>query len=104
MLGVNSAIFFMCLFPFKIIYIEGLVIHYGGPEFFSYEVYKSVAWIGRILTLINSAINPIVYSITNPRYREAFLEAFGLTSTEGSDRNSIGTISSSVRNTENTKV
>ncbi len=80
MLAVNSAIFFVCLFPMNLTNICWIVLSYGGPSLFSSEVLISLQWVARILGLINSAINPVIYTITNPRYRRAFIEAFGLRS------------------------
>ena len=38
---------------------------------------NNVRWVGRISALVNSAVNPILYNVTNAQYRAAFAEAFG---------------------------
>ncbi|XP_038069425.1 growth hormone secretagogue receptor type 1-like [Patiria miniata] len=58
------------------------------------------------LSLLNSAVNPIIYSGTNIRYREAFLQAFGCTcrrGREGTGGSSLGDMSVSSKVTERSK-
>ena len=76
---INSSIFFFCLLPYKVIFMQELVIHTGGVPFLSPETTQLLSWLGRVTTLINASVNPIVYSLTNNRYRAAFYEAFNLT-------------------------
>ncbi|XP_022099606.1 neuromedin-U receptor 2-like [Acanthaster planci] len=70
MLVINGIIFFLCLAPFQITTMSFL---------FTPEAKRTdFVWmqVFRILVYINSAVNPIVYNITNPRYRKAFKQAF----------------------------
>lgn len=77
MLIANGTVFFLTLSPFEvtsiIIFIEGFM---DGVILIPYEARGALFEINRILVFINSAINPIVYTVTNARYRRAFRRAF----------------------------
>ena len=77
MLIINGVIFFICLSPFSIANIESIFAFFGGSVFDTAFV-NHLGWIGRVLFLVNSSLNPLVYSASNPRYRSAFLQAFGV--------------------------
>ena len=77
MLVINGLLFFICLTPFSIANIENLIKHFDASRVFSERVVVLLSWAGRVLFLINSAINPLVYSASNMRYRMAFKQAFG---------------------------
>ena len=96
MLAVNSVVFFVCLFPFKITNVYDIVLILGGPELMSYEAILSLGWVGRILTLINASINPFIYGVTNARYRIAFYEAITCGYTAKKDTASFSHISRTV--------
>ena len=76
MLMVNGIVFFVCLFPFSIANIDSISNHFGVYPFDSGFIYP-LGWAGRVLFLLNSALNPLIYNATNPRYRMAFGQAFG---------------------------
>ncbi|XP_072025368.1 neuropeptides capa receptor-like [Amphiura filiformis] len=78
MVIANSVVFFLCLFPFQIVNVRNLILSFDGYSFISAENLSLIEWIGRATLLLNSSVNPVVYSMTNPRYRKAFLEAFNL--------------------------
>ncbi len=77
MLIANGTVFFLTLSPFEvtsmILFIEGFL---DDVILIPYEVRSALFEINRILLFINSAINPIVYTVTNARYRHAFKRAF----------------------------
>ena len=75
MLIINATIFFICLTPYEIININWLWLEHQSVPLLSDNVKSHVQWIGRIAMLLNSAVNPIVYSIANPSYRRAFVQA-----------------------------
>ena len=77
MLIVNGIVFFVCLTPFSIVNVHSLGYYFGWFEL-NYTVISILAWIGRVLFLLNSALNPLIYNVTNPRYRLAFKQAFRL--------------------------
>ena len=77
MLIINAIIFFLCQVPFQI----------SNLDYFFHLITKKhiidnnsalsiIFWLGRVATLVNSSINPIVYNMTNDRYRKAFRSAF----------------------------
>ena len=74
MLVINGILFFVCLFPFSIANIDSIVNYFGLYPFHT-ELIFPIGWAGRVLFLLNSAINPVIYNITNPRYRSAFKAA-----------------------------
>ena len=75
MLIVNGIVFFICLFPFSIANIDSISNHFGLYPFHAQFIYP-IGWAGRVLFLANSATNPVIYNVTNPRYRLAFKQAF----------------------------
>lgn len=72
MLVINGVIFFLCLAPFQITTLSYIFT----PE----AKHGDFVWtqVTRVLVFINSAVNPIVYNVTNPRYRKAFGQAFSI--------------------------
>ncbi len=76
MLIINGVVFFVCLAPFSVVNLHSVTRNIVGSTFMHKQVSNIVAWVGRILFLINSAVNPLVYNATNPRYRLAFRRAF----------------------------
>ncbi|XP_072039603.1 thyrotropin-releasing hormone receptor-like [Amphiura filiformis] len=74
MLIVNGTIFFLLMAPFQIIMLAKAFTT-KDPLVWEKEF---GAWmqIFRVLTYLNSMVNPIVFNVTNPRYRKAFQEAF----------------------------
>ena len=77
MVLANSLIFFICLIPLQIVNLNDLIhILFNGDPFISVEASSVLRWLGRATILLNSSINPLVYSMTNPRYRKAFFDAF----------------------------
>ena len=75
MLITNAVIFFLCLTPFQILNLESLFIEIGFNPM-AIEASTGIAWIGRFTTHINSAVNPIIYSVVHERYRRAAYEAW----------------------------
>ncbi len=75
MLIINGVVFFICLTPFSIANIEG-IFYYFGDTLFSDDFIDHLGWAGRVLFLLNSALNPLVYNLSNSRYRQAFKEVF----------------------------
>ncbi|XP_072032882.1 neuromedin-U receptor 2-like [Amphiura filiformis] len=107
MLIINGILFFICLFPFSLLNMENIAERFGFTVFNkSFVIYSS--WIGRVLFLLNSVSNPFVYNATNPRYRQAFQQAFGCnnrtTHTKGICKADNSQISQVTRDHEVTKV
>ena len=77
MLILNGIIFFFCLAPFEVMNLDLFCYWWAGYRIFDAVKKRYVFWIGCIAVLLNSAINPILYNVSNERYRNAFAEAFG---------------------------
>ncbi|XP_022099050.1 somatostatin receptor type 5-like [Acanthaster planci] len=77
MLVANGCVFFMCLFPFE---LTSLLSVSGGVEI-------NVAWSHcvRMLLYINSTVNPIIYGVTNSKYRKAYALAYACYKSKSSD-------------------
>ena len=79
MLILNGTVFFLCLAPFQVFYLDLFFYWWAGFKIFGEETKRYILWLGRVAMLLNSAINPLLYNISNKRYREAFAKAFGCT-------------------------
>ena len=95
MLVLNGVIFFICLAPFSIANLESIARNFHG-SIFKRRFVNHLGWVGRVLFLINSALNPLVYNVSNQRYRMAFRQALGF-------RQSIG-LKESVRHYQSTSI
>ena len=100
MLIINGVLFFICLTPFSVANINSLTKSFG-VSVFDEETIVLLSWGGRVLFMVNSAVNPLVYNASNPRYRDAFREAFGLQKPQGNGYSQQRTIST---NTQVTKI
>ena len=83
MLITNNAVFFVLNGPYHV----RDIIHIS-QEHLGYDLINSFAsymmlWVGRVATVANSAVNPLIYNVTNPRYRQAFAKCFGCGSKTG---------------------
>lgn len=76
MLVINGIVFFVCLTPYQFFnmyyFVEGTLL--------DDSLVYIIGYVGRTLSALNSAVNPIIYGATNPRYRHAFLSAIGCVS------------------------
>ncbi len=83
MLMINGVVFFICLFPYTIVNVYDFGVSsfdWITPKGNWIDVYGHLA---TILYLCNSALNPVIYNVTNARYRSAFKEAFGFKKEDG---------------------
>ncbi len=83
MLVVNTVVFFVCLMPYCIINLDSLLdmvlrteYTHNSQGFLTRQEKQILSWIAKLTTLLNSAANPYLYSVTNKRYRDAFVQAF----------------------------
>ena len=72
MVQINALVFFLCLTPYEIMNLNEIL---GKSEFLTTEQAHYLKWVGRITMLVNAAVNPLIYSIVNPVYRQAFIHA-----------------------------
>ena len=102
MLVINGIAFFLCLAPWQFYNMYYFVFRncIGCRALDDNHVYI-LAWIGRCLNVLNSAINPIIYSATNARYRQAFITAIGCTPKK---RRNVSEMSTSVTGVATTGV
>lgn len=68
MLILNGVVFFVCLAPFEITSIISMF----GTNFEDYWLVNT----GRVLSYLNSVVNPIIFTTMSQRYREAFKMTF----------------------------
>ena len=78
MLITNNAVFFLLHGPFQVMNIIRISQEHLGYDVINMYVTSDVMlWVGRVGAVANSAVNPVIYNVTNPRYRQAFLKCFG---------------------------
>ncbi len=79
MLIINGTIFFMLTLPYEVgtfaEFVEdaskGNIVPLDSNQTLNFEFY------GTCLRLVNSSLNPLIYGLSNPRYRQAYRKAFG---------------------------
>ena len=76
MLVINALVFFACLAPYQLVNIADVVEMSTQVSMYKGNVYNLFVWIGRVAFLLNSAINPVIYNVSNPDYRYAFMCTF----------------------------
>lgn len=76
MLIVNGILFFFLLSPYQFMRISIMISDLTGVYLLDSQQFLAAQWVFRILTYINSMINPLVYNIVNERYRQASAEAY----------------------------
>ena len=76
MLIINGVIFFILLAPYQFAAFSTMIIGAVGDYLLNNEQHTKVIWTMRILSYLNSASNPFVYTLVNRRYRDAFLEVY----------------------------
>ncbi|XP_038054942.1 neuropeptides capa receptor-like [Patiria miniata] len=76
MLIANGVAFFVCLAPFQLTSFSLTISGLTGNYLLTPDQINTLVWVARIFTYINPVINPVIYNLTNKRYRTAFYEAF----------------------------
>ncbi|XP_022086376.1 thyrotropin-releasing hormone receptor-like [Acanthaster planci] len=76
MVITNGIIFFLCLSPIHITSLAKAIRNLSGTGVLSPKQFVQMSQVFQVITHLNSAINPIVYNATNPRYRQAFCQTF----------------------------
>ena len=85
MLVINGIAFFVCLSPYQVYQMYFFVINNCKEcTNLSREGISVLFWVGRCLSVLNSAINPVIYGVTNAKYRQAFSSAIGCSSNKKS--------------------
>ncbi|XP_072039574.1 thyrotropin-releasing hormone receptor-like [Amphiura filiformis] len=91
MLIVNNATFFLFAGPFQVMNLIQIIEHHYGSYLIGDFAHTILLWVGRVAAIANSAVNPIIYNVTNSRYRAAFAKCFSCTNVEGGSGNNGGT-------------
>ncbi|XP_022103621.1 neuromedin-U receptor 2-like [Acanthaster planci] len=74
MLVVNSLVFFICNTPRCITLISGYIHDTLGVT--RWDANENIEVFSGVLLVLNSCINPVIYNLTNKKYRRAFREVF----------------------------
>ena len=72
MVVLNGLVYFLCQVPFQIYNLYT----YSNSSILSKNEEENLAWSGRLLQVINSSVNPIIYTALNSKYRSAFYDTF----------------------------
>lgn len=96
MILVNGSVYFLCNAPVQLfLTMDFLLYIIGSPLSISPEVSNALFSSFQVLIYINSSVNPIIYSLTNRRYRSAMWVALGIRRKRGSrSSTSFSTLSS----------
>ena len=78
MLILNGTCFFICLSVLQFYNLFAFIRHNsdGRILLIAADKVSTVHWAGIVLSVLNSSINPVIYSVSNGRYRRAFVKAF----------------------------
>lgn len=75
-------IFFVFQLPLRSMSALYIIREIIGKDFFNKDIELIILVIGRILVLVNSATNSLVYISVSSHYRQSFKEAFGFSPSE----------------------
>ena len=95
MLILTGTVFFLLLAPYQLVIIDNFFYEIGYL-IFTYDQYTYVIWTGRVASLLNAAINPVLYTVSNPRYRKAFMKAFRCRAFQSHDESSSTKLDTSI--------
>lgn len=76
MLIANGVIFFVCQFLARVVMLNQLMTELANVSIIPQHVHYVLMILSRILLFVNASINPVVYNVTNARYRKATKQAF----------------------------
>ncbi|XP_022081252.1 thyrotropin-releasing hormone receptor-like [Acanthaster planci] len=77
MLIATGVIFFVCQAPAQVNTLAAMITDHPNVEPILNRGQRGIVqWVSRALLFINSAVNPIVYNVTNSKYRRAFVETY----------------------------
>ena len=70
MLIANGVVFFVCLAPYRVVEVYVLLAVTGKVGHLNWV--NPLAAVGLWTWCVNSTVNPVIYGLTNPRYRKSF--------------------------------
>ena len=73
MVIANGLVYFLCLAPYQLIYIFDFLWRRMDHNLFENEWALNLLLVSRCMSAFNSAINPLIYALANPKYRRAFV-------------------------------
>ena len=76
MLIISGVLFFLCQVLRRVASLHFILIVLADYYIFTESQYGIVVLVGRALLYLNSAINPLIYTIASSHYRKSFAEAF----------------------------
>ena len=83
MLITNNVVFFLLHGPYHVMNVINISEEHLGYDLINSYASDVMFWVGQVSAVANSAVNPIIYNVTNPRYREAFAKCFWCDSKAG---------------------
>ncbi|XP_033097672.1 neuromedin-U receptor 1-like [Anneissia japonica] len=83
---VTVVVYVVLTAPNNMLWIYGYIIPKAN-----YDVITSFANVFRYLAFVNNSVNPIIYNISNDRYRKRFLQLFGFSSGTVNKENCVQT-------------
>ncbi|KAJ4450685.1 hypothetical protein ANN_02114 [Periplaneta americana] len=78
MLGTVVLSFFICLMPFRALTLWIIIAPDEAVFSLDMDTYYNLLYFCRIMTYLNSAINPILYNLMSSKFREGFMRLCGL--------------------------
>ena len=86
MLITTGVIFFVCLTPWQFNICQTAISLLSGSEVLTVNTGRILIFVGTTFNSLNSSINPLIYGVTNPRYRKAFQRALSCDNKAGDNR------------------
>ena len=74
MLIINASVFFVSLMPMQVVQFCVQIDRFSYINLHRF-LQSSFLWIAILTSVINSAVNPLIYGVSNPNYRKAFRDA-----------------------------
>ena len=65
-------LFFLCMCPINVVSLWQIFTPLETLEKLGIEAYNNIIWFARIMMYINSAGNPVIYSLTSSKFKAAF--------------------------------
>ncbi len=78
MLAAVILLFFLCLLPMKTLRVWSLFVSKVDLAKLGFEGYLNVLYFSRVMLYVNSALNPICYSLLSTKFRGSFRRALGV--------------------------
>ena len=86
LLGI-VVLFFVCILPMRIVTFWIVFSSRETILNLGFEGYMNLVWVSRVLLYMNSAGNPLIYSICSEKFRKAFKKTLGIRNHNSFNRN-----------------